>query len=147
MDTLSHYEALNFGLNVERSIGIGDFLALNEYSENIAWSNWAAELMLRISIEYGFEKRVIGKWVACYANLTSPNDGSDNMAAMLEKIEQEGRFELILGLKELNAINSRGYQLDNLSRGVIRVIFRSMLMKAKDGERDDILYWSRRFMG
>ena len=101
--------------------------------------------MLRRAIEYGYGKEVISKWLERYSSLLSPGELFETALADMEKIKQEKRFDLTLGLKQLQAINSRREELNNLSFGIVQVLFRSMLKHAKDAHHADIVYWSRRF--
>jgi len=145
LNVLSHCEAMSLGIDMDGDFGQADFRAIIDYSEQISWSHWACELMLRRAIEYGTGKAELGKWLERYESLPSSEDVFETALVQLGKIEQEERFDLTLGFKQFQAINSRREQLSNLSLGIVEVIFRSQLRHAKDAHRTDIVYWSRRF--
>lgn len=145
LNVFVHCEAMSLGIDMEGDFGQADFHAVNEYSELLSWSHWACELMLRRAIEYGYGKEVIAKWLERYGSLPSPGGLFEAALADMEKIEQEKRFDLTLGFKQLQAINSRRKELKNLSIGIVQVLFRSTLKHAKDAHYADIVYWSRRF--
>jgi len=142
---LSHCEAMSLGIDMDEDFGQADFRAIIDYSEEIAWSHWACELMLRRAIEYGTGKAVLGKWLERYESLSSSGDAFATALVQLGKIEQEKRFDLTLGFKQIQALNLQREQLTDLSLGIVEVVFKSQLKHAKDAHRADIVYWSRRF--
>jgi len=101
--------------------------------------------MLRRAIEYGTGKAVLGKWLERYESLSSSGDAFATALVQLGKIEQEKRFDLTLGFKQIQALNLQREQLTDLSLGIVEVVFKSQLKHAKDAHRADIVYWSRRF--
>jgi hypothetical protein len=141
---LERYQDIDFRLDGGRLLTVREVQNLNRNREHVEWQVWAVELMLR-SIIYrdpGGENGgdLLQVWAHRYADWENPEQD----ARLDEAATGQGPAPT-LSLEYLRLL--RAYPgADSFSEKEIEMILRSEILKARSGDRDRIIYWTRRLV-
>jgi hypothetical protein len=102
----------------------------------------SAEFLLRSALAAGGERRAaLGYWLRQFQE-HGRNVTADDAETVTDLARREGRRTL--SLEELRAVNAAQKRLRQLSKAQLADVLRSNLLRARDRERDEVVYWTGR---
>ena len=134
---LERYEDIDFrsgSRNVPDARLFGD---LNRKRDDIEWTPWSVELMLRSAIVAGADSEVTRYWAGRYLE----SGLEENIADILNEERIRGQAHNLLSLDELSFINLQDPQLLNAQQ--TEFVFRSYIKRADDSARERIIHWAK----
>jgi len=134
---LERYEDIDFRSCSRNVPDAKLFSDLNGKRDDIEWTPWSVELMLRSAIVAGADSAVIRYWGERY--LESGLEG--NVANILNEERIQGQAHNLLSLDELSLINSHDPHLLNAQQ--IEFVFRSYIKRGDDSARARIIRWTK----
>jgi hypothetical protein len=132
--SIEHIRDLPFYVPGARLLRLEEFQVLHARRDQVKWTGWSAEIMLRSVIGLGRDaKEELATWLDRFAELGSPS--------CLDDALDHAARRRYLSWQELRLVNqSRGGL--RLSLAQVESILASELLHATEKERDDVIYWT-----
>jgi hypothetical protein len=135
--SLEHMCDLPLGLPGTRLLRADEYEVLNQRRDQVFWSGWSSEVMLRSAILLGRPAEELKVWLEKAGELGNPPD----VGTALDPAA--GRRYLTY--EELRLVNEQ-YRERDMSVLQLELVLASQLLHAQWQERDNVIYWTERYV-
>lgn len=133
--TLEHFEGVDFRSASTRLLDSGVFGDLDSRADDIRWTDWSTELMLRTAIAGRASADTVHRWAQRYRETGHDVD----FAQIVTADRMMDRARSLLSPEELAMLSE--HDVSALSRAQVEFVFRSQLRQAR--AREPVARWTR----
>jgi hypothetical protein len=143
--TLERFAETDFRANETRLLTYAELVNLHRFRDHVDWPAWAAELMLRSAVLRLHEPEgvdLVQHWAVRWSRFPDMPQPED----LLRKMASSRRRTFTLSHAQLDRIDQMP-SASELSRAEVELVLQSLLRKAGDEGREQVIRWTHELIG